>query len=407
LLPAPTLSFNSRVNQSAILLYSYISLQCTIPNNAKMPVEVHLTHAKNANYSSSVQSTSVWTQRVVELPVKVKPDIETAFVCWYKHRSGRSNFSASLNIIISGLSDPLLFLIPPAFPVGVKYIVQCETPTQGYENTTMNMYDRLLPIHPGDEAFKYIGSRVFLPGDFGAAVYRTNAGETYEFICEMEVFINGRTLRSSSKILKAMPEELPVRLIPKDSRPGSCYGYAFLKVRDDWRPLCFISTVHNTAEVAKVICRELGCGSVLNHERLSTKYPDTIGTPNCTGKENKIAECPLVSHGCDQGTLSIICSASLSPPKLSLTEYGTTSPVYIRSEESVIFRCFFESPVDDQADIVFTRNGIAHYTTSTRSGNTERWSLFQTVPEGEYACFARMSGSSVYRTENSNVISVY
>lgn len=89
--------------------------------------------------------------------------------------------------------------------MGVKYIAQCETPTKGYENTTLKLYDRLLPILPGKEAFEYIGSRVLLPGDWGAAVYRTNAGETYEFICGMEVFVNGRALRSRSKILTAMP----------------------------------------------------------------------------------------------------------------------------------------------------------------------------------------------------------
>ncbi|KAG7326110.1 hypothetical protein KOW79_009511 [Hemibagrus wyckioides] len=409
LLPAPTLSFNPRVNQSAILLYSDISLQCTIPNNVRMPVEIHLTHAENANYSSSIQSRTTWSLRVVDFEFQMKPDNETAFICWYRHirSEGWSNFSASLNVIIAGLSDPLMFLIPPAFPVGVKYIAQCETPTKGYENTTLKLYDRLLPIRPGKEAFEYIGLRVLLPGDWGASVYRTNAGETYEFICEMEVFVNGRALRSRSKILTAMPEELPVRLIPQNSDSGSCYGYAFLRVRDDWRPLCFSSTLQNTAEVAKVICRELGCGSVLDHKMLSTKSPDTIGTPNCTGNEKKIAECPLVSYDCNQGTLSVICSASLSPPKLSLSERGADSLAYIRTEESVTFRCIFESPVDHSAYIVFTHNGVESYTISARSGYAERWSLSETVPEGEYACFVRMQGSTVYRTERSNVISIY
>lgn len=91
------------------------------------------------------------------------------------------------------------------FTAGAKYSVQCETSDTGYQNTTLYMYDRLLPTRPGREAFQIIGSRVFAPGDWGAAVHRTNDGETYEFLCEIEMFFNGRTLQSKSKILTAMP----------------------------------------------------------------------------------------------------------------------------------------------------------------------------------------------------------
>ncbi|XP_047670160.1 uncharacterized protein si:dkey-195m11.11 [Tachysurus fulvidraco] len=405
-LPAPTLSFDSNVNQSSITLYSNIIVLCTIPNNAKLPVEICLSKADTAHTSTPFTSTKQFRLKEARFSLKVTPDLEGSLVCWYSGISSKvqSQFSERLNITISGLSDPIMLLIPTAFPVGGKYIAQCETPTKGYENTTLKLYDRLLPIRLGKENFDYIGSRVLLPGDWGAALHRTNAGETYEYICEMEVFLNGRTLRSTSEILTAMPEELPVRLIPKDSGQGSCYGYAFLKVRADWRPLCFDYTFYGTVNVANVICRELGCGSAINYEKISFKSPDAIGTPNCTGNEKKVAECPLVLNYCNQGTLNVICSATLFPPKLSVSEHGPVSRIYIRTGESLTLTCIFESSVNDPAYITFTRNGKGIYTTSARPGYTERYTIYDTVPDGEYACSVR---SGTYKTENSNVIGIY
>lgn len=107
--------------------------------------------------------------------------------------------------LLAALSDPLGVLIPPVFPVGTKYTFQCETPLIGYTNTTLSVYDRLLPLRSGNNSFEYVGSRVLAPGEWGAAITRTNAGETYEFLCEMEVFLNGRALRSRSKPTAAMP----------------------------------------------------------------------------------------------------------------------------------------------------------------------------------------------------------
>lgn len=89
----------------------------------------------------------------------------------------------------------------------------------------------------------------------------------------------------------------------------TCYGLALLKVSDDWKPLCFVSKNDRSFSVASVVCRELGCGPAIDYQTLSDKSHDAVGTPNCTGTEKKIAECPLSSANvCDQGTLNIICS---------------------------------------------------------------------------------------------------
>ncbi|XP_060776217.1 uncharacterized protein si:dkey-195m11.11 isoform X2 [Neoarius graeffei] len=407
LLPAPSLSFD-KVNQSAIKLYSRINMVCTVPYSARKPVEVLLSQADATNNSLPLLSYKLQTSLPVIFTVSVQPEFETAFVCWYRNMwtKAQSEFSKPINLVISALFDPILILFPPVFPVGAKYIMQCETPQTGYINTTLNVYDRLLPISPGKESFRYVGSRDLAPGEWGASITRKNAGETYEFICEMEVFFNGRTLRSRSKLITAMPEELPVRLVPPNFRSGTCYGNAVVKVRDDWRPFCFMSKISKTP--ADIICRELGCGRAISHNRLTDKSPDAIGTPNCTGNEKKIAECPFSSAGlCDQGTLSIICSEAFPPPKLSLSERNTASHVYIKTEESVTLECAFESSAINSAYITFTHNGNDLYTTRTQPGYKVERRLYNPVTEGQYACYVHTLSSSEVRTENSNVIGIY
>ncbi|TSW75976.1 hypothetical protein Baya_13617 [Bagarius yarrelli] len=406
LLPAPTLNFSSSVNRSAITRYSSIHVVCTIPENVSLPVDVYLSLAEKAA-NSPLRSSIFQSQRQVEFSLDARPDYETTFVCWYQnfYSKVQSQFSNGLDVVVSALPDPKLFIFPPVFPVGMNYSVQCEVSQLNYKNVTIHMYNRLLPISPGKEVFQYIGFRFLLPGDTGAVVYRTNARETYEYMCEEEVFQKGRTLLSRTTIT-AMPEELPVRLVPTDPSLGSCIGYAFLKVKDDWRPLCFAPSFYDSLTVAHVICRDLGCGSAVESESLAVSAPDAIGTPNCIGKEKKLAECPiLVKSGCGRGTLNIACSATLLPPKLSLLEYNALSRVYVRTDESVTLQCVFESPVKE-ANIIFTQNGNVRYSTRARSGLKETWVLPETVPEGEYACFVRAREGG-YKTESSNVIGIY
>ncbi|KAF4078745.1 hypothetical protein AMELA_G00185050 [Ameiurus melas] len=406
LLQAPTLRFAVDVNQSAVKLYSAVPVVCTIPDTARRPAEVHLSLA--ANTSSAVLSFTLTIQSPVIFTLNARPDFETAFVCWYRiiRTKEQSQFSEPINIVISALSDPLVVLIPPVFPVGAKYTFQCETPLIGYTNTTLSVYDRLLPLRSGNNSFKYVGSRVLNPGEWGAAITRTNTGETYEFLCEMEVFLNGRALRSRSKPIAAMPEELPVRLVPKD--PGTCYGDAYVRVRDDWRPLCFVSKFDNTLNTAKVVCKELGCGPVVDYRTLGGALYNSVGTPNCTGNEKKISECPISSErSCDQGTLNVICSEALPPPTLSLSERDTASWVYVRTEESVTLECIFQSSIHEFAYITLTRDGNDLYTRRTLPGSRVTWILHNTVTEGKYACYVHTREFKVYRTESSNVIGIY
>ncbi|KAI5625997.1 deleted in malignant brain tumors 1 protein-like [Silurus asotus] len=398
----PTLVFDSSVNQSAIKLYEAVKVLCTIPDRARKPAEVHLSFSNAIN--ESFLSFKLWIYTTVIFTLGIKPEHETSFVCWYTDTQSneKSEISSPINIVVSALSAPLAFLIPPVFPAGVDYKMQCETPLDGYINTTLSIYDRHIPDRAGNESFKYLTSAALNPGACCTRISRTNARGTLEYLCEMKVFFNGRTLISRSEPISDRPDELSVFLANTDK--GTCHGTAHLKVRDEWRPLCFSSKFPVIASVANVVCRDLGCGHALDYTSFKNKDYNAVGTPNCTGTEKKVAECPVLSPGfCDKGTLQVICSVAFPAPKLKLDKHEVAPRVYVRTEETVTLECVFQS----EADIVLIRNKQEIYSSRALPGYTLSWLLRAPVTEGEYACYIRAQSSSSYRTETSNIIGIY
>lgn len=97
-------------------------------------------------------------------------------------------------------------------------------------------------------------------------------------------------------------------------------------MKSDWRPLCFSLSAFGTWQVAAVVCRELGCGAAIDVDNLRFKSPDAIGTPNCTGDEERVAQCPLSSLPCNQGTLNVVCSGKT--PSRNLTSSVPLPPLH-------------------------------------------------------------------------------
>lgn len=60
-----------------------------------------------------------------------------------------------------------------------------------------------------------------------------------------------------------------------------------------------------------------------------------------------------------------------------------------------------------QAYVTFTHNGQDIYTIRTGAGYKTMKEVSEPVPEGEYACYVHTRESKVFRTGNSNVISIY
>ncbi|KAI4891927.1 hypothetical protein NFI96_021915 [Prochilodus magdalenae] len=340
--------------------------------------------------------------------------MERPLACWYtstntKKSSGLSN---SVDLVISSVPRPFMFLSPsPIFGVGGNYSAQCNIPSDQLKNVTLSLYVRQLPLSPGNENFTYIGSRALLPEDVGAKIQQTNVNSSAEFICKMEVFYKGKVFMSMSSPMAAIPDELPAAVYSTARQSTSCAGYLLLRVKEVWSPICFNNNDPiNEENLANVVCREVKCGHALTWNKDTAASQNFLGTPKCTGKENRVAECPIFNLTyCERELFYIICSDALPPPKLS-TDHGTKPWVYIKSEETAKLRCALESSSmgkDDRIYLTITRGGQTLTSSRTRSdfsGNV--WSIEYEVKEGEYACFAS-AGLNNAKTQNSNSIHIY
>lgn len=133
-----------------------------------------------------------------------------------------------LNVLIlaASLPDPSMTLMPAVFPVGKKYVATCALPQGDFKNVTLSLYDRIL-LKPGNSSFEYIGSRSLGPGEWGASITRMSSENSLEYMCEMEVFFNGKTMRSKSKSVSAaigiQPKHRRLLFVLKLCSSSKCY----------------------------------------------------------------------------------------------------------------------------------------------------------------------------------------
>ncbi|XP_036425473.1 uncharacterized protein si:dkey-195m11.11 [Colossoma macropomum] len=412
-LPLPSLSLHPSANASDIEMFSTVKLLCAIPDKAPFPVAVFVSRADDP-----AENPEPWPklQRAgtIPFPIIMKPGMEGAYVCWYKSTKTKENsgLSSSVDLFINSVPKPLMFLLPsPIFPVGGSYIAQCETPVNEIRNITLSLYERQLPLSPGNENFTFIGSRLLLPGEWGVTINRTKVVKSVEFACKMEVFYKGRVFQSTSSPMEAIPDELPAHLYSSTREKMSCAGYLLLRVKENWTPICFQNKyTNNENDLANIVCREANCGHVLRWNSHITTSMNAKAAPRCSGKENRIAECPIYNpKDCENKLLHVICSGALPPPKLSVKDHGSGPWVYIKSKESATLVCTLEShsmETNERIYLTITHKGQELTTSRTSSDITGNvWSIEYGVPtdkqEGEYACFARLS------SQNSNSVYIY
>ncbi|KAL7832801.1 hypothetical protein SRHO_G00298190 [Serrasalmus rhombeus] len=412
-LPLPSLSLHPSVNANDIEMFSTVKLLCAIPDKAPFPVAVFVSRADDP-----AENPEPWPklQRAdtIPFPIVMKPGMEGAYICWYKSTKTKENsgLSSPVDLFINSIPKPLMFLLPsPIFPVGGSYIAQCETPVNEIRNITLSFYERQLPLSPGNENFTFIGSRFLLPGEWGAKINQTNVVKSVEIACRMEVFYKGRVFQSTSNPMKAIPDELPAHLYSSTRKSMSCAGYLLLRVKEDWTPICFQNKyTNNEKDLANIVCREVNCGHALTWNTYTTDSMNALATPRCTGKENRIAECPIYNpKDCEKKLLHVICSGALPPPKLSVKDHGSGPWVYIKPKESATLICTLEShsmETNEWIYLTITYKGqelTSSRTSSDITGNI--WSIEYALPsdkrEGEFACFARLS------SKNSNSVHIY
>ncbi|XP_062854215.1 uncharacterized protein LOC134317331 [Trichomycterus rosablanca] len=221
---------------SNIELFSIVELHCTIPKNAPFPVSVYLSRADNPFPTSThlLVFNTLWNPDYLIFKLIASPEREGPYVCWYKSRTVTSGLSNTVNLVVSSLPNPIMTLQPAVFPVGMKYFATCEVPQGDFKNVTLSLFDRSLSMKPGNQSFKYIGSRTLSAGEWGASITRMSSENVLEYICEMEMFFKNKTMRTQSKSVAATIEELPISLQSKTQSSGSCFGNLFVRVSETW-----------------------------------------------------------------------------------------------------------------------------------------------------------------------------
>ncbi|KAG9277205.1 hypothetical protein AMEX_G7198 [Astyanax mexicanus] len=413
-LPLPTLSLDPSMNTSDIQLLSQVKLLCSIPDKAPFPVLVYIAHADNPVVNSARWPifSNLRSADVIIFTILLNPEAEGTFVCRYQSTRSKqdSGLSNSVNLVINSLPKPIMSLRPSLILLGGRYVAVCTTPADGFVNVTMRLYERPLPLTPGKEGFNFVGSRTLAPTEIGASVNKTIAVVSTEHVCTMEVFYKGKILQSASIPVVAIPDELPARLYSPVRDSAACSGYLSMRVKDVWRPVCFPRSSDYQLEAADVVCREVNCGHALGWDTLSDGSSNILGTPQCTGKEKKIAECPIANVNCYNPSFHVICSGAMPPPKFSAIGHGSASVVYLRSEESVTLSCSLESSSLTSSDWIYlkiTLNGKRMDSRHFISTDSFRYTFTPKVMEGEYSCFASPDSGFLRQSEKSNSVYVY
>ncbi|CAM4626337.1 unnamed protein product [Leuciscus chuanchicus] len=398
--PAPVLNFASSVNESNIVLNTLLVVSCYAPRGAPYPLTLSVGRLESP--SQTPETTEPWvTSQVVNYASSVDFNIpaiakyEGKIVCWYQStrtelKNSYSEFSNTVPLVVSALPPPTVSLHPSVFLVGGNYTVYCDSTAGPVTNFTLSLYYRILPVTPGTN-WTFAGS-VFLTD--GNRIYSryTNAVVQIEFVCTMGMLYNGKVLHSlQSKIEQAIPEELPVRLW-EQNRGESCLGDLDVKIRGMWEPVCQQEVNASVAiATANVVCRELGCGHVLVWRILENNrhFSGKIGGFRCSGKEEKTRDCPMnENESCkNRGSLYIVCSDALPPPKLSVMTYGPVPKLY--------------------GYIVFRKNGVILRDQYSKPGTSASITQSYEVA-GEYDCVYRLYSSKIQLvSQPSNTVFIY
>ncbi|XP_043097773.1 uncharacterized protein si:dkey-195m11.11 [Puntigrus tetrazona] len=423
--PAPTLRYDFGEKENNELNY-IVNVVCATPRSASYPVTVSV--GKLESPSQTPETTEAWvTSNVVKqaestyftIPATAK--FEGKIVCWYKStqtdsKNPYSALSNNITLVVSSLTSPTVTVHPNVFMIGQNYTVQCDS-AYSLPNITLSLYYR--PVTPGSN-WTLVGS-LFLTNNTSIILRQTNAVEPVEFACSMEMMYNGKVLHSSlSKSEQAIPEKFLVRLW-EQSRGESCLGFLDVTIKGKWEPVCqkevdTDADSSSAAATAEVVCRQLGCGSVLKWDRLwddKRLFATTVGGIRCSGKEKKIMDCPVKEIGdCKQrGMLYIICSDALPRPELSVDmSVSPNSRMYVTDKQDVKISCSTYSTYLKSVDYGYTvlkKDGVHVTETYSKPGSTVSFTQHAPVPEGEYECFFHLTSSKIKLSQPSNSVFIY
>nr|XP_021327496.1 deleted in malignant brain tumors 1 protein-like [Danio rerio] len=423
---APTLNFPYSVNPNKVALNTPVQFSCNIPRYSPYPMTVSI--GKLENSSQTPESTVSWlTSEVIHsgsmyFTIPAVSQYEGKLVCWYKStktslKKPYSEFSNPVDFIVSALSPPNITVNPDFFLEGGNYTVSCNITPNTLTNYTMSQFYRYLPFTPANN-WTLLGSS-FLTDISSTYSSQKNMFVPVEFACSTEMVYNGKVLHSPLATKQAIPESLPVQLW-EQRRGESCMGYLNINLKFQWRPVCqkpldTEAVSQAAATTASVVCRDLGCGHMLNWQRLSDStrlFTNTIGDIKCSGKENKIKDCSLnVTESCkEQGTLFIVCSDAMPRPKLSVFLHGPVSKLYVTDKQDVELVCSINSTLlktQDYGYYIFRKNGQVFREIYTQPQYLKSVTLSAPV-EGQYECAFQLDSSKIKQvSQPSNNVFIY
>ncbi|TRZ02523.1 hypothetical protein DNTS_026578, partial [Danionella cerebrum] len=409
---APTLKFTSGVNPNNIALHTLVELYCDVPWQAPYPLIVSIGKLENTSQTPDTieawVSSEVISSSSMFFKIPATSQFEGKVVCWYKSTKSslKNPYSA-----FTALSPPNITVNPNPFLHGGNYTVYCNTSLSSLTNFTLSLFYRILPVTPGTN-WTSLGS-MFFTGSIYAR--QTNVVIPVEYGCTIEMLYNGKVLKSPLAIEKAIPETFPVRLWEKD-RGESCLGDLEINFKLTWTPVCQSDVnAEVAATTASVVCRELGCGQVMEWKRLvdvQKQFRNTIGNISCNGEETKIKDCKMnVTEWCNQrSSLYIVCSDALPGPELSVVSYGLVSKLYISEKQDVELLCTLNLSHLGEKDYgyyILRRNGQSIGETYGHPHQVVTFRQYAPV-QGEYECAFQLYSSKIKQVSRpSNTVLVY
>ncbi|KAG7478380.1 hypothetical protein MATL_G00079980 [Megalops atlanticus] len=410
-LQAPSLSFKSPPDGSDIQLFSQMTLLCTPPYGAHYPMVVSLGRDIQPRVEEVTYSLRSFSSVLFYLQASAKN--EGTFVCWYKiSRTGEVSASSKpLNITISSLPPPIASVHPFFIPIGGNYTVYCEAPGKFF-NFTLSLYVRDLLGPEAKGPPELLGSVTLEDNTrlLQAASKKMDAKAMLEYLCKMELTYNQRLYRSpfSSSALASV-EEAPVRLVSQFSGTR-CGGRLEVFARNAWSVVCQGANTDTLNQaLARVVCRQMGCGDVAVQSVLtfSDPRPGTVfvGPVECSGEEAQLRDCRVtnVRDSCPGGKQpEIVCTDFPAVPELSVQGYGRVSSIYVHEKSPLVLSCMVTEQwmVDNGVRAEIHIQDVTSQRTFTYStvsaGEAVTAELSPPVRPGEYACSAMFRGFNLY-----------
>ncbi|XP_055078698.1 scavenger receptor cysteine-rich type 1 protein M130-like [Periophthalmus magnuspinnatus] len=223
---------------------------------------------------------------------------------------------------------------------------------------------------------------------------------------DFEIYPN--TFCSDRRKYVYIEESSYVRLVGTKSR---CLGTLELEHMQNWRP---VSQQMWGLKEAAVVCRQLGCGSVLHtHTQSSVNERQPVWSfySDCEGSEGALLSCGSVREGMSASTVHVFCSGLLLPAVISVESRNRTGedPVLVLSPYTFYINCSVSPQYPGgHFSLVFTGDKTNHTQNQTAVNHTAifRFDSTEKSHSGIYRCIYHNTVSGHHVSSQSHELSL-